>query len=642
MANLIQIKRSTSTAVPTSLAVGELAYSSASDKLFIGEAGNVVTEIGGFLYVDLLNHNAGTLTANSAIIVDGDSKIDNLKVDFLEFDGRTISSTDTNGDITIQPDGTGAVNLYNPYIDQNGSLVSLTEYIQDVAGGGIVDSSEIDATYDDGAGTTSLSLITGSIANSKLANSSITVAGDSGSSATSLGGTVTISGGTGLTTSESSGTLTVTLDDTAVTPGSYGSSTAIPTFTVDQQGRLTAAGTVSVATQLSIDGDSGTDTVDLLNDTLTFTGGANVTTSITNNTVTVDLDTDLNSLTSVDVDNITIDGNTISTTNTDGDLEISPNGQGTITVPSGYEGRTGFSSQSLVNKSYVDSVANGLDVKASCRVATTADLSATYDNGAGTLTATANGAISVDGVSLSVGDRVLVKDQTTATENGIYKVTTTGGSSAAFVLTRTPDADEASEVTGGAFTFVEEGTANADNGYVATHNGTPTLGTDNITFDQFSGAGQISAGDGLTKTGNTIDVVGTADRITANADSIDIASTYVGQTSITTLGTIATGTWNGTSISDAYIDNDLTISGGVIDSTPIGGTTASSGAFTNLTAGTSFSVTATTDSTSTGTGSIVTAGGVGIAKSVYVGLNLTGAGSSTSTLDGFTIDGGQF
>ena len=69
------------------------------------------------------------------------------------------------------------------------------------------------------------------------------------------------------------------------------------------------------------------------------------------------------------------------------------------------------------------------------------------------------------------------------------------------------------ELTGGAFTFVEEGTANADNGFVLTTNGTPTLGTTNITFEQFSGAGQISAGAGLTKTGNTIDVVGTAIRL---------------------------------------------------------------------------------------------------------------------------------
>ena len=164
------------------------------------------------------------------------------------------------------------------------------------------------------------------------------------------------------------------------------------------------------------------------------------------------------------------------------------------------------------------------------------------------MTASSNGAIAVDGVTLSANDRVLVKDQTTQTQNGFYKVTATGSGGAAFVLTRTPDADAASELTGGAFTFVEEGTANADNGYVLTTNGTPTLGTTNITFEQFSGAGQISAGAGLTKTGNTIDVVGTADKISVTANALTIASTYVGQSSITTLGTITTGVWNGTAI----------------------------------------------------------------------------------------------
>ena len=147
-----------------------------------------------------------------------------------------------------------------------------------------------------------------------------------------------------------------------------------------------------------------------------------------------------------------------------------------------------------------------------------------------------------------LGPTVLLKNQTDATENGLYRVTTVGDGSTAYVLTRTPDGDEAIEITGGAFVFVEAGTANADNGYVFTHNGTPTLGTTDITVEQFSGAGQIAAGNGLTKTGNTIDVVGTADKITVSANALTIASTYVGQSSITTLGTISTGVWNGTAI----------------------------------------------------------------------------------------------
>ena len=331
----------------------------------------------------------------------------------------------------------------------------------------------------------------------------------------------------------------------------------------------------AISSSFTLAADSGSNDTFNTSETLTFTGGTGIDTTVSNNEISYAIDSTVATLagsqtltnktltapvveggtignstavTIAKIDNITIDANTISTTNSNGNLVISPNGTGSITVPSGYEGRAGFGDDSLVNKSYVDAVANGLDVKASVKVATTANLAGSYNNGNGTITASSNGAISVDGVTLSVNDRVLVKDQTTQTQNGFYKVTTTGSGSAAFVLTRTPDADAASELTGGAFTFVEEGTANADNGFVLTTNGTPTLGTTNITFEQFSGAGQISAGAGLTKTGNTIDVVGTADKITVSANALTIASTYVGQSSITTLGTISTGVWNGTAI----------------------------------------------------------------------------------------------
>jgi len=185
-------------------------------------------------------------------------------------------------------------------------------------------------------------------------------------------------------------------------------------------------------------------------------------------------------------------------------------------------------------KGYVDAARSGLDVKQSVRAATTA---------AGTLTTSfVNGSVVDTNVTLATGDRILIKDQVTASENGIYTVNATGAP------TRATDFDSNAEVTPGAFTFVEEGTVNADSGWVLTNNGTVNVGVTGLTFAQFSGAGQITAGAGLTKTGNTIDAVGTSNRITVNADSIDIASTYVGQTSITTLGTVATGTWSATTI----------------------------------------------------------------------------------------------
>jgi hypothetical protein len=148
--------------------------------------------------------------------------------------------------------------------------------------------------------------------------------------------------------------------------------------------------------------------------------------------------------------------------------------------------------------------------------------------------------MTIDTVAVVAGDRVLVKNQTTASQNGIWVV-------AAGAWSRATDAD--TEINPGMFVFVEQGTVNADSGWIMTTDGAITVGTTALAFAQFSGAGQITAGAGMTKNGNTLDVVGTSNRITANADSIDIASNYVGQTSITTLGTVATGTWNATTIS---------------------------------------------------------------------------------------------
>ena len=238
--------------------------------------------------------------------------------------------------------------------------------------------------------------------------------------------------------------------------------------------------------------------------------------------------------------------------------------------------------QDAATKAYVDATRQGLDVKDAVRAATTASI-------------TLNATQTVDGVALIAGDRVLVKDQSTASANGIYVV-------AAGAWTRAVDADSSAKVTPGMFTFVEEGTVNADTGWVLTTNSTITLGTTSLAFTQFSGAGQVMAGAGLTRTGNTLDIgagtgiqinaddvaltgqalafhnlatnglvartasntvaarslAGTANRVTVtNGDgvagnpTVDIASTYVGQATINTLGIITTGVWNGTTIAVA-------------------------------------------------------------------------------------------
>ena len=189
-------------------------------------------------------------------------------------------------------------------------------------------------------------------------------------------------------------------------------------------------------------------------------------------------------------------------------------------------------------KGYVDSARSGLDVKQSVRVATTAAINLSLDLEAGDV---------VDGVTLTQGDRVLVKNQGTASENGIYVAV----ASAAGAASRATDADSNTEVTAGMFTFVEEGTVNADSGFVLTTDGPITLGSTSLVFVQFSGAGQITAGDGLTKSGNTINAVGTANRISVSQDAIDIDANYAGQNTITTLGTITTGVWNGTDVAVA-------------------------------------------------------------------------------------------
>ena len=193
----------------------------------------------------------------------------------------------------------------------------------------------------------------------------------------------------------------------------------------------------------------------------------------------------------------------------------------------------------IATKGYVDAARQGLDVKASVRAATTAAINISTDLNNGDI---------IDGVTLVTGDRVLVKNQGTASENGIYVVTATGAG------VRSSDANgtaDTGELTSGTFTFVEEGTVNFDSGFVVSTNGAITVGSTGITWTQFSGAGSFEAGDGLSKSGTTVNVNVTANRTAITADAIDIASTYVGQSSITTLGTITTGVWNGTDVAVA-------------------------------------------------------------------------------------------
>ena len=174
--------------------------------------------------------------------------------------------------------------------------------------------------------------------------------------------------------------------------------------------------------------------------------------------------------------------------------------------------------QDAVTKAYVDLTVQGLEPKQSVRAASTANI------------ATLSGPITLDGVALVAGDRVLVKDQTTVAQNGIYVV-------AAGAWARSPDADVWAELVS-AYVFVESGTVNADMGYLATVDPGGTLGTTAVTFVQFTGAGQILAGAGLTKSGNTLDV-GAGTGIAVAADTVGLTGQALALHNLATNGLVA-------------------------------------------------------------------------------------------------------
>jgi len=225
------------------------------------------------------------------------------------------------------------------------------------------------------------------------------------------------------------------------------------------------------------------------------------------------------------ITNSTINSTTIGATSpSTGNFTNISTTTGTIsTTPSG--------NTDIANKGYVDSVAQGLDVKASCVYSTTNNI---ILSGLGTQ---AGGDWAS---SLTAGDRVLVKNQSSSQFNGIYLASATG-------WTRSADMNVWSEVPS-AFTFIESGTTLADTGWVCTANQGGTIDVTAMPWSQFSGAGTYLAGDGLQLIGNTFSVKANGTTLDVSASGVKISDTYAGQTSITTLGTIATGTWNATTI----------------------------------------------------------------------------------------------
>ena len=606
MATVIKILRSSGVAAPANLGQGQMAYtfgtgtqSNLGDRLFIGtgtedgsgHAANVEV-IGGKYFADLANHVGGTLTASSAVITDSNNAIDQLLVGNNASAGGGIKFNEATNN------GAHSVLLKAP-ASLSGNI-SLT--LPATAG------SNGHFMKVDGSGNLSFA---------SVPSGAFTIAADAGSNDNfTTGETLTFAGGEGITTTVSDNQISIAAEDATET--NKGIATFDGTdFTVssgdvtvnaeriqDIAGAMFSSNTETLITATYQDGDGTVDLVvdsDLANynnstsafikantsDTLTnkvingsqivdgslssdkLTGSV-ANAKLANDGVTIgstdvslgDTITALAAMTQIAVDNLTINGNSIASTDSNGNITLDPNGSGTVDVNSSKITSVSLptAATDAATKAYVDSVANGLDVKASVRYATTANVAGTYNNGAGTITAGSNGAFSIDGQTPTAGDRILIKNQTTTTTNGVYTVTTVGSGSAAYVLTRTPDADAASEITGGAFVFVEEGTANADNGYVFTHNGEPTLGTDAITLAQFSGAGQITGGDAITKTGNSLAVAVDDASIEINSDAIRVKAS--GITNDMLAGSIAEGKLAGSISNGKLANSTITVTDG--------------------------------------------------------------------------------
>ena len=362
------------------------------------------------------------------------------------------------------------------------------------------------------------------------------------------------------------------------------------------------------AATLGLVGDSGTGSIDLLNQDLTVAGSTNIATSVSNQTVTVTLNSTLTGLTEVDVGDLVLYENKVATQGGVGAVTIEANAgsanhlwtfgtDGNLAVAGKITNLTEPEADSdAATKHYVDIVAQGLHVHEPAVVATTSTLadlvSATviYDNGTDGVGATltlSSPITTIDNQAypsyyFTSGSRILVKDQTDHKQNGIYTISANG-----LVLTRTVDFNNPTAVHGGDFVFVQYGHINGATGWVQTQD-TDEIGVSNIEFVQFAGAGTYSAGDGLDLSGTQFSVkLATNSGLTTSGGSLsidsglagdalsygsgvldvqydntsigingsnqlEIKSTWTGSSGITTLGTISSGTWHGDTLTYAY------------------------------------------------------------------------------------------
>ena len=321
MAQTILIKRSTSTAAPTTLSNGELAYShvSGTGKLYIGRPGGGsgdIDAIGGKYYTDIITAATAANTAGKLVLRDGSGNFSSNIITANSFVGPLTGAV--TGDVTGNADTATAWETARNLSLTGDATATLSSVDGTAAVSAALTLATVNSNVGSFGGTTAIPVLTVNAKGLVTAASTVNVAtvlniadaeSTPGTDAVNLlSDTLVFTGASGITTTVTNNDVDIDLDDTAVTPGSYGSGTAIPNFTVDQQGRLTNAGSTSVATVLNIIGDSGSDAVALLTETLDIEGGTGVTTTVSNNKASIAIGQPVATTDNVTFNNVSVDG----------------------------------------------------------------------------------------------------------------------------------------------------------------------------------------------------------------------------------------------------------------------------------------------------------------------------------------------
>ena len=542
------------------------------------------------------NATTGDVTVNLATTLTGLTEVD---VGNLKLSGTAVSSASSSGSVNINtsPDG---MTVHNWEFNTDGTTAfnnAAYTFPSASAGSGNAQYILADTT---GNGTLAWTSTT------------LTINGDTSSTSTLqlLSQALTFAGGTTpITVTVSDQTVTVNIAD--ATYSTLGLASFDTTYFTVTAGNATITASSIGNDRLANSTISGISLGSNLDDLIvgtnlnftstnsTYNGGTAQTINLDNEITLTTVNANTVNSTTVNAGDLSLSGSTIENSSTTGDVVlVANNGGSDKTYTFGGDGNlnvagkitnvsTPTADYDAANKLYVDSVAQGLHIHDPAQVATYDTLAVlsggtvTYANGTSGVGATitlSTPLTMIDNYTLQDKDRILVKNESTTSRNGIY-VWAIGGT----VLTRATDFDKPVDITGGDFVFVEHGTAGGSTGWVQTDQTLASVGSDAVTFKQFAGAGTYVAGAGLNLSGNSfsvnagygldtsgtgnalelastvagnglsysagvITVGGTTDRITVNTHSIDIASTYAGQSSITTLGTVTTGTWNATAI----------------------------------------------------------------------------------------------